>query len=157
MIHEFDVIVVGAGGAGLMAALHASHRIKTAVISKLYPTRSHTGAAQGGIGAALGNLEEDRTDWHTFDTIKGSDYLADQDAVKFMCEEAIGMVYELRTHGHALRSHARRTDCAAPVWRPHEQSNPQARAPRLSCGRPHGAHDSADALSAVHQEQCHVL
>ena len=99
MVHEFDVVVIGAGGAGLMAALHASHRIKTAVISKLYPTRSHTGAAQGGIGAALGTLEEDHTDWHTFDTIKGSDYLADQDAVKFMCEQAVGTVYELEHMG----------------------------------------------------------
>jgi succinate dehydrogenase / fumarate reductase, flavoprotein subunit len=99
MLHQFDVIVVGAGGAGLMAALHASRRVKTAVISKLYPTRSHTGAAQGGIGAALGNLEEDHADWHTFDTIKGSDYLADQDAVQFMCNEAIAMVYELEHMG----------------------------------------------------------
>ncbi len=99
MQHQFDVIVIGAGGAGLMAALHASRRIKTAVISKLYPTRSHTGAAQGGIGAALGNLEEDHTEWHTFDTIKGSDYLADQDAVQFMCNEAVTTVYELEHMG----------------------------------------------------------
>ena len=77
MFPEYDVIVVGAGGAGLMAALYASRGAKTAVISKLYPTRSHTGAAQGGIGAALGNLEEDHPEWHTFDTIKGADYLAD--------------------------------------------------------------------------------
>jgi hypothetical protein len=85
MLHRFDVIVVGAGGAGLMAALYASRGAKTAVISKLYPTRSHTGAAQGGIGAALGNMEEDHPEWHIFDTIKGSDYLADQDAVEVMC------------------------------------------------------------------------
>ena len=74
-IHQFDVVVVGAGGAGLMAGLYASRSAKTAVISKLYPTRSHTGAAQGGIGAALGNLEEDHPEWHTYDTVKGSDYL----------------------------------------------------------------------------------
>ena len=78
--HRFETIVVGAGGAGLMAALYASQGSDTAVLTKLYPTRSHTGTAQGGIGAALGNLEEDRAEWHTFDTIKGSDYLADQDA-----------------------------------------------------------------------------
>ncbi len=99
MLHRFDVVVVGAGGAGLMAALYASQGAKTAVISKLYPTRSHTGTAQGGIGAALGNMEEDHPEWHIFDTIKGSDYLADQDAVKILCEEAVGMVYELEHMG----------------------------------------------------------
>ncbi|MGC8782474.1 MAG: FAD-dependent oxidoreductase, partial [Anaerolineae bacterium] len=99
MIHRFDVIVVGAGGAGLMAALHASAGAKTAVLSKLYPVRSHTGTAQGGIGAALGNMEEDHPEWHIFDTIKGSDYLADQDAVKIMCEEAVETVYDLEHMG----------------------------------------------------------
>ncbi len=98
-IHQFDVVVVGAGGAGLMAGLYASRTAKTAVISKLYPTRSHTGAAQGGIGAALGNLEEDRPEWHTFDTVKGSDYLGDQDAIEFMCEEAAQAVLELEHMG----------------------------------------------------------
>jgi succinate dehydrogenase / fumarate reductase flavoprotein subunit len=98
-VHQFEVVVVGAGGAGLMAGLYASRGAKTAVISKLYPTRSHTGAAQGGIGAALGNLEEDRPEWHTYDTVKGSDYLGDQDAIEFMCEEAIDAVYELEHMG----------------------------------------------------------
>jgi len=98
-IHQFDVVVVGAGGAGLMAGLYASRNAKTAVISKLYPTRSHTGAAQGGIGAALGNIEEDRPEWHTYDTVKGSDYLGDQDAIEFMCEEAIDAVLELEHMG----------------------------------------------------------
>ncbi|MGQ9833153.1 MAG: FAD-dependent oxidoreductase [Candidatus Villigracilaceae bacterium] len=97
--HQFDVVVVGAGGAGLMAGLYASRTAKTAVISKLYPTRSHTGAAQGGVGAALGNIEEDHPEWHTFDTIKGSDYLGDQDAIEFMCEEAVPAVYELEHMG----------------------------------------------------------
>ena len=99
MLHRYDVVVVGAGGAGLMAALYASRGAKTAVISKLHPTRSHTGTAQGGIGAALGNLEEDHPDWHTFDTIKGSDYLADQDAAQVLCHEAPLMVYELEHMG----------------------------------------------------------
>jgi succinate dehydrogenase / fumarate reductase flavoprotein subunit len=99
MIHRYDVIVVGAGGAGLNAALYASREAKTAVLTKLYPTRSHTGTAQGGIGAALGNMEEDHPEWHIFDTIKGSDYLADQDAVKILCEEAVEMVYELEHMG----------------------------------------------------------
>jgi succinate dehydrogenase / fumarate reductase, flavoprotein subunit len=98
-VHQFEVVVVGAGGAGLMAGLYASRGAKTAVISKLYPTRSHTGAAQGGISAALGNYEEDRPEWHTYDTVKGSDYLGDQDAIEFMCQEAIDAVLELEHMG----------------------------------------------------------
>lgn len=98
-LHQFDVVVVGAGGSGLMAGLYASRTAKTAVISKLYPTRSHTGAAQGGISAALGNLEEDRVEWHTYDSVKGSDYLGDQDAIEFMCQEAPQAVLELEHYG----------------------------------------------------------
>ncbi len=97
--HQYEIVVVGAGGAGLMAALQASRKASTAVLSKLYPTRSHTGAAQGGIGAALGNLEDDSPEWHTFDTVKGSDYLGDQDAIEFMCHEAVTTVYELEHMG----------------------------------------------------------
>jgi succinate dehydrogenase / fumarate reductase flavoprotein subunit len=97
--HHFDVIVVGAGGAGLMAALYASRKADTAVLSKLYPTRSHTGAAQGGVGAALGNTEEDHPEWHTYDTVKGSDYLGDQEEIEFMCSEAVSTVYELEHMG----------------------------------------------------------
>ncbi len=101
MYHRFDAIVVGAGGAGLMAALQLAQHpgIRTAVISKLYPSRSHTGAAQGGIGAALGNHEEDHPEWHTFDTVKGGDYLVDQDAAEVMCREAVESVYELEHFG----------------------------------------------------------
>ena len=98
-IHQHDVVVVGAGGAGLMAALYASKTANTAVLSKLYPTRSHTGAAQGGVGAALGSVEEDYPEWHTYDTVKGSDYLGDQDAIEFMCSEAVQAVYELEHMG----------------------------------------------------------
>ena len=97
--HQFEVIVIGAGGAGLMAGLYASKTAKTAIISKLYPTRSHTGTAQGGIGAALANEEEDHPEWHTFDSVKGSDYLGDQDAIEFMCFEAIPAIYELEHMG----------------------------------------------------------
>lgn len=97
--HQFEVLVVGAGGAGLMAGLYASRNAQTAVISKLYPTRSHTGAAQGGISAALGNYEEDKPEWHTYDTVKGSDYLGDQDAIEFMTNEAIHAVLELEHMG----------------------------------------------------------
>lgn len=98
-IHTYDAVIVGAGGAGLMAALYASRKAKVAVISKLYPTRSHTGAAQGGIGAALGNMEEDHWRWHAYDTMKGSDYLADADAVHTLCREAIPTVIELEYMG----------------------------------------------------------
>ena len=99
MIHQYDAVIIGAGGAGLYAALEASKTAKTAVLSKLYPMRSHTGAAQGGIGAALGNLEEDKTEWHAFDTIKGGDYLVDQTAAFILAEEAVQAVYDLENRG----------------------------------------------------------
>jgi succinate dehydrogenase / fumarate reductase flavoprotein subunit len=98
-LHRFDVVIVGAGGAGLMAALQTSAFANVAVLSKLYPTRSHTGSAQGGIGAALGNVEEDHWEWHMFDTVKGGDYLSDQDAVEIMCRDAVDTVYELEHAG----------------------------------------------------------
>jgi succinate dehydrogenase / fumarate reductase, flavoprotein subunit len=97
--HTFDAVVVGAGGAGMRAAIEASGKVKTAVISKLYPTRSHTGAAQGGVCAALANVEEDSPEWHAFDTVKGGDYLVDQPAAQLMCEEAIAAIYELEHWG----------------------------------------------------------
>jgi succinate dehydrogenase / fumarate reductase flavoprotein subunit len=97
--HSYDTVIVGAGGAGLRAAIEASDRVKTAVISKLYPTRSHTGTAQGGVCAALANVEEDSPEWHAFDTVKGGDYLVDQPAAQLMCEEAINAIYELEHWG----------------------------------------------------------
>ncbi len=97
--HQYEVLIIGGGGAGLMAALYASKKASTAVISKLYPSRSHTGAAQGGISAAIGNLEEDHPEWHTYDTVKGSDYLGDQDAIEFMCYKAPELIYELEHMG----------------------------------------------------------
>lgn len=98
--HQFDAIIVGAGGAGLMAALYASKGgANVAVVSKLYPTRSHTGAALGGIGAALGNLDEDKPLWHAYDTVKGGDYLADQNAAKILAENAVDAVIELEHMG----------------------------------------------------------
>ena len=98
--HKFDAVIVGAGGAGLMAALYASKGgANVAVVSKLYPTRSHTGAAQGGIGAALGNHEEDTPLWHAYDTVKGGDYLTDQNAAMVLAEEAIDAVIELEHMG----------------------------------------------------------
>ena len=97
--HTFDAVIVGAGGAGLMAALYAGKEANVAVISKLYPTRSHTGAAQGGVGAALANVDEDSWEWHAYDTVKGSDYLADQDSVDVMCKDAIPTIIELEHMG----------------------------------------------------------
>jgi succinate dehydrogenase / fumarate reductase flavoprotein subunit len=97
--HTYDAVIVGAGGAGLRAAIESSDRVRTAVISKLYPTRSHTGAAQGGMCAALGNMEEDYPEWHAFDTVKGGDYLVDQPAAQLMTEEAVDAVYQLEHWG----------------------------------------------------------
>src|SRR5215469_10325235 len=97
--HKFDVVIVGAGGAGLMSAMQLAHNSSIAVISKLYPTRSHTGAAQGGVAAALGNQEEDHWKWHMFDTVKGGDYLVDQDAAEVLAQEAIAAVYDLEHWG----------------------------------------------------------
>ena len=100
MDYPFDAIVVGAGGAGLWAALElAREGVNTAVLTKLYPTRSHTGTAQGGVCAALGNLEEDHPEWHMFDTVKGGDYLVDQDAAEVLANEAIETVIELEHMG----------------------------------------------------------
>ena len=97
--HEFDIVIVGAGGAGMRAAIEAGPGARTAVITKLYPTRSHTGAAQGGMAAALANVEEDSWEWHTFDTVKGGDYLVDQDAAEILAKEAIDAVIDLENMG----------------------------------------------------------
>ncbi|MFR9732086.1 succinate dehydrogenase flavoprotein subunit [Saccharopolyspora sp. MS10] len=97
--HKYDVVIVGAGGAGMRAAIESGQRARTAVLTKLYPTRSHTGAAQGGMCAALANVEEDNWEWHTFDTVKGGDYLVDQDAAEVMAKEAIDAVLDLEKMG----------------------------------------------------------
>ncbi|HEV2129221.1 MAG TPA: succinate dehydrogenase flavoprotein subunit [Thermomicrobiales bacterium] len=97
--HRYDAVIVGAGGAGLMAAIQMAGHANIAVVSKLYPPRSHTGAAQGGISAALGNTEEDHWEWHMFDTVKGGDYLVDQDAAEVLAREAIDAVIELEHMG----------------------------------------------------------
>ena len=98
--HEYDVVVLGAGGSGLRAAVGLSEAgLKTACISKVFPTRSHTSAAQGGISAALGNMGEDDWRWHMYDTVKGSDWLGDQDAIEYMCKEAPAAVLELEHYG----------------------------------------------------------
>src|SRR5690242_16243287 len=97
--HSYDAVVVGAGGAGLRAAIETAGKCRVAVLTKLYPTRSHTGAAQGGMCAALANVEEDSWEWHTFDTVKGGDFLVDQDAAEIMCKEAIDAVLDLEHFG----------------------------------------------------------
>ena len=100
VFHNYDIVIVGAGGAGLMAALKAKSKgFSVAILSKVHPTQSHTVAAQGGINAALGNIEPDDWRWHMYDTIKGSDWLADQDAVEYMCENAAKSVLGLAELG----------------------------------------------------------
>ena len=103
---KFDVVIVGAGGAGMRAALQLSEAgFNVAVLSKVFPTRSHTVAAQGGIAASLGNVTEDNWHWHMYDTVKGSDYLGDQDAIEFMCRQASEVVYELEGSLRILAGH----------------------------------------------------
>lgn len=97
--HQHDVLIIGGGGAGMRAAIEAAPKASTAVITKLYPTRSHTGAAQGGMAAALANVEEDSNEWHTYDTVKGGDYLTDQDSAEILTREAIDAVYDLENMG----------------------------------------------------------
>ncbi|MGO3554356.1 MAG: succinate dehydrogenase flavoprotein subunit [Microbacterium gubbeenense] len=97
--HQHDVVIVGAGGAGMRAAIEAGPNANTAVVTKLYPTRSHTGAAQGGMAAALANVEDDNAEWHTYDTVKGGDYLVDQDAAEILAKEAIDAVIDLENMG----------------------------------------------------------
>ena len=97
--HQHDVVIIGAGGAGMRAAIESAPHASTAVITKLYPTRSHTGAAQGGMAAALANVEDDNNEWHTYDTVKGGDYLVDQDAAEILTREAIDAVLDLENMG----------------------------------------------------------
>ncbi|MEK9653553.1 MAG: FAD-dependent oxidoreductase, partial [Betaproteobacteria bacterium] len=99
-VRKFDAVIVGAGGSGLRASLQlAEAGYNVAVLSKVFPTRSHTVAAQGGVGAALGNMGEDSWHWHMYDTVKGSDWLGDQDAIEFMCREAPKSILELEHFG----------------------------------------------------------
>ena len=133
--HKYDVVIVGAGGAGMRAALESGKRTRTAVLTKLYPTRSHTGAAQGGMCAALANVEEDNWEWHTFDTVKGGDYLVDQDAAEMMAKEAIDAVLDLEKMGLPFNRTRRGQDRPAPVRRPHPQPRRGRRPPRPASPR----------------------
>ena len=119
--HTYDVVVVGAGGSGLRATFGmGAAGLKTACITKVFPTRSHTVAAQGGIGAALGNMGEDDWRWHMYDTVKGSDWLGDQDAIEYMCREAMPAVYELEHFGVPFSRTEDGQDLPAAVRRPHD-------------------------------------
>ena len=135
--HTYDALVVGGGGAGLMAGIYLSREpgIRTAVVCKLYPTRSHTGRGAGRHRRGAGNLEEDIREWHAYDTIKGGDFLVDQDAVEILCREAVESIYELEHMGLPVRPHARRPDLPAPLRRAHHQLRRGAGAP-LAATRP---------------------
>ena len=106
-VHKYDVVIVGAGGAGMRAAIEAGQRVRTAVLTKLYPTRSHTGAPRAVCAPHWLNVEEDNWEWHTFDTVKGGDYLVDQDAAEIMAKEAIDAVLDLEKNGSSLQPHPR--------------------------------------------------
>jgi succinate dehydrogenase / fumarate reductase flavoprotein subunit len=137
----FDVVVVGAGGSGMRAALQlAQAGLKVAVLSKVFPTRSHTVAAQGGIAASLGNVSKDSWHWHMYDTVKGSDYLGDQDAIEFMCRAAPEVVYELE-------------HLSTPVWRAYAGLRQKPGAARLCRCRPHRPCAVAHAVPAERESQ----
>jgi succinate dehydrogenase / fumarate reductase flavoprotein subunit len=99
MVHEHDVVIVGGGIAGLYAALESSRSVDTAVLSKVFPTRSHSISAQGGTAAPLGNMEPDEWEWHLYDTVRGADYLGDQDAQEILVRESVEVAYELEHMG----------------------------------------------------------
>jgi succinate dehydrogenase/fumarate reductase flavoprotein subunit len=133
-VRRFDALIVGAGGAGMRASIQlAEAGLSVAVLSKVFPTRSHTVAAQGGIGAALGNMGEDSWLWHMYDTIKGSDWLGDQDAIEHMCKMAPKVVYELEHYGMPFDRNptARSTSARSAATRRTSARRPcSARAPR---------------------------
>ena len=155
--HSYDAVIVGAGGAGLRAAIEVAGKCRVAVLTKLYPTRSHTGAAQGGMCAALANVEEDSWEWHAFDTVKGGDYLGDQPAIEIMCQEAIDAVVELEHFGLPFnRTPEGKIDQRR--FGGHTRNHGEAAgAPGLLLGRPHRPHDPADPLPAVREAGRHLL
>ena len=158
MIRDHDALIVGAGGAGLWAALELARAgVDSAVLTKLYPTRSHTGAAQGGVCAALGNQEEDHWEWHMFDTIKGGDYLVDQDAAEVLAREAIETVIELEHMGLPFnRTPDGRIDQRRFGGHTRNYGEAAGEAGVLRRG-PHRPHDPPDPLPAVPQAGVEVL
>ena len=156
--HTYDVVVVGAGGSGLRATFGmGASGLKTACITKVFPTRSHTVAAQGGIGAALGNMGEDDWRWHMYDTVKGSDWLGDQDAIEYMCREAIPAVYELEHYGVPFSRTEDGRIYQRAVRRSHEGLRQGTRDARLRCGRPDRPCDPAHAIPAEPEAQRRIL
>ena len=146
---HFDALIIGAGGAGLNAARRlAGADLRVAVVSKVFPTRSHTVAAQGGVNAALANVLPDNWHWHMFDTVKGSDYLGDQDAIEYMCREAIPTVYELEHAGRALLAPGHRQDLPARLRGPEPELRRRPGGAHLCRGGPHRARHPARPLSA---------
>ena len=157
MEHQFDVVIVGSGLSGLRAALELGEDTRIAVVSKVFSTRSHSGAAQGGIGAALGNEEEDNWEWHAFDTIKGSDYLGDQDAIEIMAQDAPRVVYELEHMGGALQPHRRRKDSPAAIRWPYPKFWRGGGKTGLLRRRPHRARDSGHAVGKMPPTRNHFF
>ena len=160
-VHELDAVVVGAGGAGLYAALELKRDLGPDGPGRRHqqalPIRSHTGAAQGGVCAALGNTEEDHWEWHWFDTVKGGDYLVDQDAAEVMCRDADRDDHQPRAPGHAVRPDPGGADRPAPLRRPYPQLRRGAGAAQPAT-RPTGpGTPSSHPLPAVHPARGHLL
>ena len=157
--HTYDVVVVGAGGAGLRAVLGSSQAgLRTACLTKVFPTRSHTVAAQGGMSAALGNMSADDWRWHMFDTVKGSDWLGDQDAIEYLCRHAPTAVYELEHWGVPFSRTESGTDLPAAVRRHDHRIRRRRRGPaHLRGRRPHRTCHPAHALRPVREGILRVL
>ena len=147
---KFDAVIVGAGGAGMRASLQlAEAGFRVAVMSKVFPTRSHTVAAQGGIGAALGNMGQDSWLWHMYDTIKGSDYLGDQDAIEFMCRKAPEVVFELEHFGMPFDRNTDGTVYQRPFGGHSQNFGAAPGAAQLLRGRPHRPRHAAHACTSA--------
>jgi len=147
---RFDALIIGAGGGGLRAALQlAEAEASVAVVSKVFPTRSHTVAAQGGMNAALANVLPDNWHWHMFDTVKGSDYLGDQDAIEYMCRAAPKVVYELEHFGVPFS----RLDNGKPVRWPEPGLRRRPGGTHLRGGGPHRSCHIAQPVSAEYSRQ----
>ncbi len=157
MVHEHDVVIVGAGIAGLYAALESSRSVDTAVLSKVFPTRSHSISAQGGTAAALGSMEEDHWEWHLFDTVKGGDYLGDQDAQEVLVRDAIEVAYELEHMGCPF-SRTEDGKIAQREFGGHYRISARGSIRRMCYAADRTGHAMLHTLvRAVHKERCALL